>query len=329
MHATAQAQPNVALIKYWGKADPAQNIPAVPSLSITLDTLWTRTFVRFEPSLSRDVLSLNGQRQPNSEPLTRVTHCLDTLRHLAGVEYRAHVETRNNFPTQAGLASSASGFAALVTAGARALGLDLSARQRSVLARQSSGSAARSMFGGFVELDPDGDAEGGAAVPILPAEAWPLEVSIAITSQQAKPSGSTEGMTHTARTSGYYDAWVTGARDDFLDARSAVRERDFTALADLSELSCLKMHGLMLSADPALIYWNGVTVECIHRLRKLRRSGVPVFFTIDAGPQVKAISLPEAGTDVRRALRDVPGVIEVLSSRLGCGAHLIPEAACV
>ncbi|MDH3638825.1 MAG: diphosphomevalonate decarboxylase [Gammaproteobacteria bacterium] len=328
MQASAQAQPNVALVKYWGKRDTELNIPAVASLSVTLDALWTRTRVTFDPALDEDVLRVGGQSDTPSNQVERTTRCLDQLRRLAGIDTRAHIDTENNFPTGAGLASSASGFAALVTAGAEALGLKLTAAQRSALARQSSGSAARSIFGGFVELDPDSGALNGTATPLLAPEAWRLEVTIAVTSKQPKALGSTDGMNLTARTSDYYDAWVGTARGDLHAARRAVAERDFDSLARVSERSCLKMHGLMLSADPGLIYWNGVTVECIREIRALRHAGVPVFFTIDAGPQVKAISLPGAAAQVRDALRTVPGVLDVMHSGLGQGARLVPEGPC-
>ena len=328
MQASAQAQANVALVKYWGKRDTDLNIPAVGSLSVTLDALWTRTRVTFDPALGKDVLRISGQPDTPAHQTERATRCLDRLRHLAGVAYGAHIETENNFPTGAGLASSASGFAALVTAGAHALGLDLTAPRRSVLARQSSASAARSIFGGFVELDPDHGTADGAATPLLAPDAWPLEVTIALTSEQPKTVGSTAGMGHTAQTSEYYDAWVGTAPRDMATARRAVAERDFEALARVSERSCLKMHGLMLSADPGLVYWNSATVACIHAIRALRRSGVPVFFTIDAGPQVKAISPPGAAGQVQTMLRTVSGVLDVIRSGLGAGARVLPEGYC-
>ncbi|MEE9141495.1 MAG: diphosphomevalonate decarboxylase [Gammaproteobacteria bacterium] len=323
MEATAQAQPNIALVKYWGKRDTAANLPAVGSLSITLDSLWTRTRVHFDAALDRDSLLMNGA--PDTAGLSRVVECLDGLRRRAGRDERARVETENNFPTGAGLASSASGFAALVTAAGQALGLDLSAAERSGLARRASGSAARSIFGGFVEIKPPIDDEEAVAAPLLDADEWPLEVLVAITSRAGKSVGSTEGMERTRTTSDFYDAWVGSSDDDLVEARDAVLERDFERLASVSELSCLKMHGVAMSARPGLVYWNGATVECLHRIRELRQDGVGVFFTIDAGPQVKAVCLPGTGERVAKVLADVPGVLEVLSSSLGNGARIVTE----
>ena len=233
--------------------------------------------------------------------------------------------SRNNFPTAAGLASSASGFAALVHAGARALGLNLSLGEQSVLARRCSGSAARSIFGGYVEWAHGKLADGTDSVahPLLDAQAWPLRVAVAITSTAAKQVGSTEGMRRTAETSPYQSAWIDTQEADLSVARNAVLARDFDTLAQISEYSCLKMHALALAAQPGLLYWNGATVECMHRVRALRQQGVPVFFTVDAGPQLKAVCAPSAIEQVKAALRDVPGVLEVLDTGLGEGARAI------
>jgi len=323
MQALAQAQPNIALVKYWGKRDWKLNLPAVGSLSITLESLWTRTRVVVDGSLATDTLSLDG-RVARPEQLARVRAVLDEIRGHAGICEPARVETSNNFPTGAGLASSASGFAALVVAASRAFGVTLAPSVLSRIARQASGSAARSIYGGFVEMNagsaPDGlDAH---AVPLLAAEAWPLEVVIAITSTAEKDVGSTEGMTR-SQTSPYYEAWVQTSERDLARARAAVATRDFEALAEVSEHSCLKMHAVALSAKPALLYWNGATVEALHRVRALRRAGAAVFFTIDAGPQVKAICVPGDAPRVAEALREVPGVASVLRSTLGGDARLL------
>ncbi|MFZ0487624.1 MAG: diphosphomevalonate decarboxylase [Arenicellales bacterium] len=318
MQAAAVAHPNIALVKYWGKREAPGNRPAVPSLSITLDALRTETTVRFDPRLRSDSVAVNGRRDVAAA--ARITACLDTLRTRAGSRQWAHVETRNNFPTGAGLASSASGFAALVVAASRALGLDLSRRELSCIARKSSGSAARSLFGGFVEMPLAEDEE--AAYPLLDGDRWPLSVVVAITATSPKTIGSTEGMRHTARTSDYYQAWLASAGTDFSAAREAVLAMDFPRLARVSEKSCLKMHGLMLSANPGLIYWNEASVACLHAIRELREQGVEVFFTMDAGPQVKAVCAPGDRERVAGALESIAGVHQVLCSGLGDGARV-------
>ncbi|MDT8438751.1 MAG: diphosphomevalonate decarboxylase [Wenzhouxiangellaceae bacterium] len=318
-HALAAA--NFALIKYWGKRDARLNLPDVGSISITLDCLTTETRLALDPSLEADTFELDGQAEAAGG--ARVVALLDRFRTMAGVDLRARVTTSNNFPTGAGLASSASGFAALVEAADQAFGLQLPDARKSELARIGSGSAARSIFGGFVEMA-RGEREDGTdaiARPLAPAEHWPLKVVIAISDRGRKAVGSTAGMQRTAHTSPFYRDWVENQPRDLDQARTAIAERDFDALADVAEASALTMHGLAMSARPGLLYFNATTIECLHRIRQLRADGTPVFFTVDAGPQVKAICLPEALATVRTALADVAGVTELLEAGLGPGAH--------
>jgi diphosphomevalonate decarboxylase len=324
MQALAQAQPNIALVKYWGKRDSKLNLPAVGSLSITLDSLWTRTRVVVDPAFKADALLLDG-RTARPAQLARVVGVLDEIRARAGTSARACVETNNNFPTGAGLASSASGFAALVVAATRAFELDLPPTEQSRIARRASGSAGRSIFGGYVEMRRGTAADGvdAHASPLLASSDWPLEVVVAVTSTQEKEVGSTEGMDRCARTSPYYDAWVRTHEDDLAAARNAIAARDFTALAAVSERSCLKMHAAALAADPGLLYWNGATVEALQCVRALRHAGVGTFFTIDAGPQVKAVCVPADAAHVMQALQGVPGVTAVLRSSLGGDARVL------
>ena len=322
MKAAARARANIALVKYWGKADGGPlNIPAVGSISITLDALWSDTEVRFESSLAADELTLDGQHRV--EQLDRVRHCLDLLRARAGVDRAACVTSRNNFPTGAGLASSASGYAALAAAAARALNLNLTPRELSIVARQGSGSAARSIFGGFVEMRagtrPDG--ADSYAEPLMAAGEWPLELVVAVTAREEKQVSSRAGMTRSAATSPYFPAWVAGSPPDLRQAREAISNKDFESLTDVAERNCLRMHGAAMAARPPLLYWNAATIACLETVRNLRRSAVPVFFTIDAGPQLKAVCAPGSSATVREALADVPGVVDVLVSGLGPGAE--------
>lgn len=326
--ATAIAHPNIALIKYWGKSsDLLFNEPAVSSLSITLDTLATKTSVYFDDSLEQDEFVLNGER--NVDKLPRISQNLDRLRALAQVNVPCRIETSNNFPTAAGLASSASGFAALVEAVSHALQLKLDVKQKSMLARAMSGSAARSIGGGFVKIVL-ADAESQQAhfgsvyaEAFAEPEHWPLEVCVGITSETEKSIGSTEGMELSRRTSPYYQTWIEGNDCDVAEAETAVLGKDFEKLAELSEFSCLKMHALAMASRPGLLYWAGPTVDAMHAIRTLRTSGTPVFFTIDAGPQIKAISAPGYGAEVAKTLAEVPGVKRVIRCGLGHGSRVV------
>lgn len=320
--AFAEAHPNIALIKYWGKSsDLRQNEPAVSSLSITLDTLVTQTRVTFSDQLASDELILNGRN--DQAKVARISSNLDKLRALAKTSLRCRIESDNNFPTGAGLASSASGFAALVAAGNHALKLGLSPREQTMMARSMSGSAARSINGGFVKIaltdcGPDDHVFGRAAAEqIKDAAHWPLEVCVGIVSEEEKAIGSTEGMERSRLTSPFYAAWLEGNDRDIVDAEQAVLAKDFEKLAALSEFSCLKMHAMAMASQPGLLYWQGATVDAMHHIRELRQSGVPVFFTIDAGPQIKAICGPGYGERVAKSLGDLPGIQRVIRCGLG------------
>ncbi len=316
--AVAIAHPNIALAKYWGKIEDAANMPAVPSVSVTLAGLATRTEVTFDEALREDELLVNGAHAD----ATRVTAMLDRVRARSGLHARARVQSSNDFPTSSGLASSASAFAALAVASTLASDLYLDPDDLSDLARRSSVSAARSIFGGFVEL-----AAGTPGATVLtatelaPPEHWDLRVLVAVTREGAKETSSTSGMLETQRTSPYFPAWVESAPSTAAQVHGAILARDFEALGIAAEASALRMHAAALAAAPAIVYWNGATIEALAEVRRLRASGVPVYATIDAGPHVKAITLEASAKKVAAALAAVPGVLRIIEARPGLGAR--------
>jgi len=315
MTSVAQAQPNIALIKYWGKRDLALNLPAVSSLSVTLDSLWTRMSVEFRDSDGQDSLLVNDAQAPAM--LKRVSHCLDLV---AGQDrQRASVVSQSNFPIGAGLASSASAFAALVVAADTELNGSRDLLDLARLAGASSGSAARSLYGGFVELTA-GENQIDVQT-VCESSEWPLEIIVAITAEGPKPTGSSEAMIRGEGTSPFYSSWIERQDDDLRTAREAVLSKDFGKLAAVAEHNCLKMHSVMWTSRPPIVYWNNATLSCMETIRALQSDGVPVFFTIDAGPQVKAVCLPEAAESVLSALQNTAGVISTMRSRLGPGAR--------
>ncbi len=321
--ALAEAHPNIALVKYWGKREGTENIPATPSLSITLSQLRTRTRVQLTSSSGERVVVLNGKVANDA----KIEACLDRLIARAGGGAPGlRIDTENNFPTAAGLASSASGFAALITAMDAALGLQMSDVERSIEARRASASAARSVYGGFVTLSGGNDAASWIARPELDAAAWPLAVVVAICSEQPKAVSSSAGMLQ-SRSSPFYARWTETAAADFIEARAAVAARDFDRLGAVAEANCLAMHAVMLSARPALSYWTAATVACMARVRELRAAGERVFFTIDAGPQVKVVCEPGASARVRDAMAEVSGVREAIAVGLGGPAAIVADSA--
>ena len=317
MGALARAQPNIALIKYWGKRDTDRNLPATGSISITLDELFTEMEVEFSAELDEDRLTVNAAESPRLQP--RVSQCLDVI--IGTDRPRAHVISRSNFPIAAGLASSASAFAALVLAASTAAGRELSKSQLAEYAGRASGSAARSLYGGFVELSNQNDHI--AVSEILAGNDWPLRIVAAVTTAAAKPVSSTQAMEISRRTSPFYRRWVDEQAMDLATARDAIAIRDFGKLASIAEHNCLKMHSVMWASRPPIVYWNAATVECLDVVRQLQREDVAVFFTIDAGPQVKAICPPDHEQAVIEALAQVPGVDRVLTSGIGAGAKLV------
>ena len=325
MKATALAHPNIALVKYWGKRDEALNLPVAGSLSLTLAGLETRTTVAFSDELEEDQVWLDGRLLEEGRARARMVEFLDLIRIPAGLKHRARIDTENDFPTAAGLASSASGFAALALAATAAAGVSLRREELSVLARRGSGSAARSLFGGFAEMKagvrPDGtDAH---AVQVAEEEHWDLRALIALTAKGAKEVGSTEGMRRTQETSPLFQPWADTVDDDIAQAKEAILTRDFEWLAQVAERSCLRMHATAIGADPGILYWNPTTVAVIHAVRRARKEGVPLFLTIDAGPHVKVFTLPEAQNQVEQLLGEIPGVQALVRARPGGAARLI------
>jgi diphosphomevalonate decarboxylase len=316
--ARAVACSNIALAKYWGKLPNTDNRTAVPSLSLTLAELRTTTVVSFDDSLRADEGTLDGKALAG-RPLLRVSKMLDQVRALAESPLFARVESHNDFPTAAGLASSASGFAALALAASRASGLTLPLGELSSLARAASASAARSLFGGYVTLA----AGAASAEPLLAGAAFPLEMLVAVTAQGAKATASTDGMTHTASTSPYYAAWLERAPALYEEVRSALLQRDFDALGPAVEQSALMMHASMLAARPALIYFAPATLRVIERVRELRAHGARAYFTIDAGPHVKVLVEPDSAEQIAAELARTDGVARVLRATPGPDAQLV------
>ncbi|MCY4095400.1 MAG: diphosphomevalonate decarboxylase [Gammaproteobacteria bacterium] len=311
--ATAYAHPNIALVKYWGKSDDELNIPATPSLAITLGDLRTTSHV--EESAS-EVVVLDGE-VVNDAKLER---WLELVRKQYDLPL-LHIESSSDFPASSGLASSASGFAALTVAISNAFDLGLSLEDQCDWARLGSGSAARSIHGGFVALEPEEDT--CRVSQVLDASAWDLSIVIAITSDRAKTTGSTAGMTASRDASPFYDGWLRATMEAFDQCLVAVRDKDFDTLARIAEASCRQMHALMLSTEPALIYWNAATLNCIEAVTGMHEDGIKVFYTIDAGSHLKAVCEADAESHVSERLSGIEGVHSVITSRIGGPARIL------
>ncbi|WP_461218312.1 diphosphomevalonate decarboxylase [Lapidilactobacillus salsurivasis] len=304
--ATARAYTNIALIKYWGKQDPQQMLPYNSSLSLTLDQFYTETKVEFLPKQTNqtaDSFVFAGVTQPVT---SRITQVLDLIRQKAGWSNFARVETENHVPTSAGLASSASAFAALAAAGARAAGLQLSPRELSILARHGSGSACRSIFGGFVVWHAGHDDHSSYAEPLLATVDFPIVVIAVLVDQRPKKVLSSAGMQQSVATSPFYPAWVQTAESGIATMSQAIAARDITKIGQLSEANAMQMHATTLSAVPPFTYFAPLTLKIWQLVQEFRIKGLSCYITLDAGPNPKLLC----------AKQDAAAVVEKLQAEL-------------
>ncbi|MBM75052.1 MAG: diphosphomevalonate decarboxylase [Proteobacteria bacterium] len=310
--ATAIAHPNIALIKYWGKRDRQLNLPSVSSLSLTLDTFQTQTTVKW--GSHSDSFVLNGTKNQGKE----AQKVFSFLNLLEPNRPYCQVESFNNFPTAAGLASSSSAFAALALAASSAGQLPQAALDQrhtlSVLARQGSGSACRSLWGGWV-LWNKGHKEDGTdshAHPIHPSDYWDLKLIVAVVSSEPKKIGSTAGMIHTEKTSPLYPLWVQSSDDDLEEAVHAIEHKDIQRLGAVMEHSMLKMHATMLAARPAVRYLKPQSLSVLDKLEDLRSDGVLCYGTMDAGPNVKILCEAKHADRISQAISPLTQAVHIL-----------------
>lgn len=324
MKATAKAHTNIALIKYWGKRNEQLFLPTNSSLSITLDRFYTVTTVEFSEDFSKDRFILNGEVMDETET-QKVSRFLDHIRRLSGKKWYARVDSTNEVPTAAGFASSASGYCALAGAACKAIGLDVNEQELSRIARQGSGSACRSVYGGFVEWQ-KGEKDDGSdsyAVPVLEQDAWDLSVLSVVLNTKKKKVSSREGMKRTVETSCFYDGWLATVATDLQQAKEAIHARDFEKLGQVLESNALKMHATTLGANPPFFYWESATLDIIDAVHDLREQGIQAYFTIDAGPNVKVICERENEETVAATLKSVPATREVHICHPGPGIQYL------
>ena len=314
------ANPNFALIKYWGKADSINNIPDMSSISMTIDTLKSLTKITLNKSMKKDVWLLNGIKQ---EKLGQSQPTIDYLRSFSNGNQSILIESENNFPTAAGLASSASGIASIVSGINNILDLKLSSEEKIKAAILGSGSAPRSLFPGFVHLDNSKEIN---CQTVLEPKEWPLKIVICLTSIEEKMISSRKGMKISKLTSPYYSSWVNEQDKDIKKALKAIKNKDFLSLASVSEFNCNKMHRVMETSDPPLLYRNEVTQNCIKQINEIKMSGIDIFYTIDAGPQVKIICKPDDTDTVISKMKLVPNIHNIIEAGLGEGARIINES---
>ena len=307
-----RASPSLALLKYWGKLEGGDNLPATPSIAVTLGGLYTDTWVR---SAQADSVHIDDTVQD----ATRYSRFFDCLRSALGVTHGFEARSRNSFPTAAGLASSSSGFAALTGACASAAGRQLTPVEISALARQGSASAARSVFGGFVLLP----AGALSATQLFDDKHWPsLRIVVAVTRRGEKPLPSREAMQRTASTSPFYTQWIARSQELPAEALAALEKRDLEKLGDLARASSSMMHATMLAARPPILYWLPATLAVMQACCELRNTGTGAWETIDAGPQVKILCEERDVKKVIRKVKESTLEVETLTCFPGQGISL-------
>lgn len=326
MKATATANANIALVKYWGKRDSKLILPQNGSISMTCDGMSTITTVEFSDKYKEHVITINDEELKKDEK--DIYGHIDRICGLAKIKQKAKIASESNFPVAAGLASSASGLAALTLAATKAAGLSLKEKELSILARQGSGSASRSICEGFAEWH-RGSLDNGSdsyAESIADKNYWPEFRMIATIVQESKKKVSSRaGMAQTVANCPFYEGWLKTVNHDLDAMRTGIKQKDFTTVGSTAEHNALKMHATMMTTTPPIIYWNPATVEIMHSVHIWRSEDLECYFTMDAGPNVKVLCLQKNEKEIVKKLSALTGVRKTLVCKPGEGAKLIKE----
>lgn len=322
-YAKAKAHTNIALIKYWGKRDEQLFLPMNSSLSLTLDAFYTETEVLLDDNLERDQFILNNELQSLTET-EKITNFLNLFRMQAGITTPVKVTSQNFVPTAAGLASSASAFAALGYAMNQATNLNMDRSTLSTYVRRGSGSATRSLFGGFVEWQMGTCSEDSLAMSVDDAS-WDIGMITVAVNTQKKTISSRKGMKLTVETSSFYPAWLESAATDLVAIKEAIKKQDFEQVGLITESNGMKMHGTMLGATPPFSYWEPRTLEVLTKVRQLRGQGWQCYFTMDAGPNVKILCRYSESKKLQKLLQDAFPDNPVIISKVGSGVKLLAK----
>lgn len=319
---TAIAPSNIAFIKYWGKKDEVLRLPENGSISMNLSNLQTKTTVEFSSQYKKDEIIINNQQE--KEEAIRVIEHLDRVRKLVGLNDRAKVVSENNFPKGTGLSSSASGFAALTLASSFAAGLNFSKKELSILARQGSGSACRSIPDGFVEWLDGERSEDSYALSLFPPDYWAIADVVAIVSEGPKDVSTTEGQKLVA-TSPFFQTRLAGIKTKLELAKELIKEKKFSQFGELIEAEALELHAIMLTSRPSLIYWTPGTLKLMKLVKDWRREGLLVYFTINTGQDVHLICEQKNLKALEEKLKQVKEVRNIIVNFPARGASLVED----
>lgn len=327
MASTARAHTNIALIKYWGKRDADLILPYTDSLSLTLDEFYTTTTVDFDSQLKQDHLIIDGQ-VISPDKSAKVARFMDLVRQMSGQKAFAKIKSINHVPMSAGLASSASAFAALAAAASRAAGLNLTPTELSRLARRGSGSATRSVFGGLVQWHRGTDDESSYAEPIMEKVDFGLEMIAIMINRQQKKVSSRGGMQASVDTSPYFEIWPKVVEQDLKAIKIAIQEHNISKIGEIAEANAMRMHALTLSAQPPFTYFEASTIKAINLINQLHQTGLNCYYTMDAGPNVKVIYDQKDRPQLLAALGQVFGQENLVVAQPGPGIEYLETIEC-
>ncbi|OGK24464.1 diphosphomevalonate decarboxylase [Candidatus Roizmanbacteria bacterium RIFCSPLOWO2_01_FULL_37_12] len=303
MKATAVAPSNIAFIKYWGKKVEKLRIPSNGSVSVNLSNLLTTTTVEFSPKLKKDIIFYNKKIVGEGRTHKRVIAHLNRIRNLAKINYKAKTITQTNFPDSVGLASSASGYAALTVAASNAAGLKLSEKDLTILARVASGSACRSIPDGFVEWLEGNSHESSYALSIFPPDYWKLTIVVVVVGREKKQVSSTQGH-RVVKESPFFKSRLKNIKKKITDVKKFIKEKNFAKFGHLVEREALELHALTLTSNPPIIYWQPETVRLMNLIQIWKQEGLEIYFSIDAGPNLFLFSKENDTNDLLKKLRD-------------------------
>lgn len=321
-----RAHTNIALIKYWGKRNDELFLPMNSSLSLTLDAFYTDTEVVLDSDFTSDTFFLNDVKQDEKET-EKITKFLNLFRNEVNMKTKACVKSYNHVPTAAGLASSASAFSALAGAMNQASGLNLDPKTLSTYARRGSGSATRSIYGGFVEwyMGEDDLSETSHAIPVDDAS-WDIGMIVIAVNTGRKKLSSRIGMKQTIATSPFYSSWVETATSDLTKMKDAIKQKDFITLGEITESNGMKMHATMLGAFPPISYWEPDSVKAIQTVKEIRGMGIPCYVTMDAGPNVKVLCKASDMAKIEELLLKEFKREQIIPTTVGEGIKLLSDS---
>lgn len=322
MKSTAVAPSNIAFTKYWGKKDDYLRIPTNNSISMNLSNLTTTTTVEFSEKYSRDEVIVNGES--NEFDTMKVSMHLDRIRKRAGTSDRAKVMSLNTFPSSTGLSSSASGFAALTVAAVSAVGLSLSQKELSVLARLGSGSACRSIPDGFVEWKKGNSSPSSYAVSLFSPDHWNIRDVVVLVSDTKKSISTTEGQKR-AQSSLFFPVRLSQMDKKNERCRQFIEQKNLALLGELIESEALEMHAVMMTASPPLLYWLPTTVLVIKMVQKLRAEGLSCYFTINTGQDIHIICEEKTVDPLTKKLEKISEVKKIMVNKPSIGTQVTSQ----